>query len=78
MEDRKVIEAYASVLRGLRKENSLSQEKLALESGLHPTYISHLETAKKQPTLSVIFRICEHLSCTPSEFLKKLENVLNQ
>lgn len=78
MEDRQIIEAYARTLRELRKANSLSQEKLALETGLHPTYVSHLETAKKQPSLSVIFRLCEHLDIAPSQFFGKVEVYLNQ
>ncbi|SMD31800.1 Helix-turn-helix [Reichenbachiella faecimaris] len=73
MEDKQIIAAYSKTLKKLRIEKSISQEKLAFKAGLHPTYISLLETGKRQPSLSVIFRIAKELGYLPNEFVKKIE-----
>ncbi|MEP3387213.1 MAG: helix-turn-helix transcriptional regulator [Reichenbachiella sp.] len=73
MEDKQIIAAYSKTLKKLRMEQSISQEKLAFKAGLHPTYISLLETGKRQPSLSVIFRIAKELGHLPNEFVKKIE-----
>lgn len=52
--DSALIEAFATVLRDVRKKKGLTQEALAHDAGVDRTFIGLLETAKRQPTLSVI------------------------
>jgi transcriptional regulator with XRE-family HTH domain len=45
---------FGEILREYRTRADLSQEKLALESGLDRTFISLLERGLRQPTLCVL------------------------
>ena len=57
--DTALIEAFAKVLRDARKGKGLTQEALAHEAGVARTFIGLLESAKRQPTLSVICAIAK-------------------
>jgi len=61
------------ILRTLRLEKGLSQEELAIDSGLDRTYISLLERGLRKPTLSTIFKIADVLKVPPSSIVKELE-----
>lgn len=71
--------AFAKVIRRLRLEKNLSQEKLAFEADLHRTYISQLERGLKSPSLQTVYKISKVLGISLSELmllvLKELENV---
>jgi transcriptional regulator with XRE-family HTH domain len=54
-------ERFASNLRRYRAAARLSQEQLAEKSGLHPTEISRLERAVRDPRLSTIARVARGL-----------------
>ena len=54
-------ERFASNLRRYRAAAKLSQEQLAEKSGLHPTEISRLERAVRDPRLSTIARVARGL-----------------
>ncbi len=64
--------AFGGVLRELRKKKELSQESLALESGLDRTFISLLERGLRQPSLSTIFTISSALGIAPHDMVKKV------
>lgn len=57
----KLIKAFAKVLKRKRREAGLSQEELAFRSELSPSYISLLETANRQPTLTVLAELANCL-----------------
>jgi transcriptional regulator with XRE-family HTH domain len=59
--------ALGLAVRELRKRNGLSQEELALASGLHPTYLSGIERGLRNPTWRSLGRICEALKVPMSE-----------
>jgi transcriptional regulator with XRE-family HTH domain len=52
---------FAANLRRLRKEAGMSQEDLADRTGLHPTEISRLERAAREPRLGTIVRLARGL-----------------
>ena len=54
----------------------MSQEKLAFDVGLDRTYISHLESNKKSPTVDTLFKICRALKVPISEILARVERAL--
>jgi len=60
-------------LRKARLKAGLSQEELAVQAGVHRTYISLLERNKKSPTLNVLFRICDALNVSPSRLIARVE-----
>lgn len=54
----------------LRKERGMSQEQLALESGLARSYLGGVERGQRNIALLNIVRLSEALGCTPSELMK--------
>jgi transcriptional regulator with XRE-family HTH domain len=70
--------AISITLKELRFQSNLSQEKLAHQCDIDRTYISLLERGKRKPTLHMIFKICDKLNILPSEFIKKVEALINQ
>jgi len=65
--------AYAQVLREKRKAAGLSQEELAFRTELSMSYISFLETCRRQPTLTVMDAICRELGMSLADFLSDVE-----
>lgn len=59
------------VIRLRRESLGLSQEDLALECGLHRTYISQLERGRKSPTLRTLVLIAKALGCEPAELVRQ-------
>jgi len=68
-----VIETFGNVLRELRDENNISQEKLAEYCDLDRTYISLLERGLRQPTITTIFKLAKALNISPSALIEKVE-----
>jgi transcriptional regulator with XRE-family HTH domain len=54
-------EQFARNLRRLREAAGLSQEQLAHRTELHPTEISRLERAVREPRLGTILRLAQGL-----------------
>jgi transcriptional regulator with XRE-family HTH domain len=52
---------FAANLRRYRAAANLSQEQLAEKTGLHPTEISRLERAVREPRLGTIARLAKGL-----------------
>lgn len=48
-------------IQRLRRERGWSQEDLALESGIHRTYISGIERCVRNPTLNILERLATTL-----------------
>ena len=69
-----VIEIFGNVLREMRDDNHISQEKLAEYCDLDRTYISLLERGLRQPTITTIFKLAKALNISPSELIAKVEH----
>jgi transcriptional regulator with XRE-family HTH domain len=54
-------------IRKLRTEVELSQETLGLRSEIHPTWISHIESGRVNPTWGNVRRIATGLDVTLPE-----------
>ena len=65
--------AYARTLREKRKAANLSQEELAFRTDLSMSYISFLETCRRQPTLTVMDAICRALELSLTDFIREVE-----
>jgi transcriptional regulator with XRE-family HTH domain len=48
-------------IRQLRRERRLSQEALGLRADIHPTWVSHLESGRVNPTWGNVRRIAKAL-----------------
>jgi len=68
-----LIEALSVELKARRLELGWSQEDLAGASELDRPYISVMEVGKKQPTLSVLFRLAEALGLSFEELAARIE-----
>lgn len=65
----------SKAIRQLRKEIRLSQEALGLRAGIHPTWISHIESGRVNPTWGNVRRIADGLE-VPMPRLAALAEVL--
>ena len=66
-------------IRKLRQEGNLSQEALGNRADIHPTWISHIESGRINPTWGNVRRIAkglkvplEQLAALAEEFERKL------
>lgn len=65
--------AFGKVLRELRKGRQLSQESLALESGMERNYVSLLELGRNSASVKMIFRLAPALGVSVAEFMGMVE-----
>jgi transcriptional regulator with XRE-family HTH domain len=62
-------------IRELRTELQLSQEALGLRSEIHPTWISHLESGRVNPTWGNVRRIASGLLVSLPELAARAEDL---
>ena len=65
--------AFGQVLRELRKRQNLSQERLALESGMERNYVSLLELGRNSASVKMIFKIAPVLGVSVADFMTLVE-----
>lgn len=71
-------QAFGQVLRELRVEAGLSQEKLAEASDCTRPYVSYLESGRYSPSLSILFRLAAALRIAPAVLIERAEARLRQ
>ncbi|RYE43856.1 MAG: XRE family transcriptional regulator [Hyphomicrobiales bacterium] len=69
-----LMSALASELKQRRSELELTQEDLAGRCELDRPYISLIEVARKQPTLSVLYKLAEALELPLGEFMGRVQD----
>jgi transcriptional regulator with XRE-family HTH domain len=69
-----VHEGLGNAIRRLRLEQDITQEDLAHLSGLHPAYVGHIETGRRNPTLMNLLRIADGLSVELWELMQLAES----
>lgn len=72
----RVGKAFGIALREAREAKEITQEELASRASYGPNYISLLETAKRQPTISSILALERALSLSPGELVKRTHAAL--
>ena len=65
----------ARAIRRARAERGISQEELAHRAGIHPTWISHLESGRNNPSWASVKRICRALDIRISELAALAEEL---
>jgi transcriptional regulator with XRE-family HTH domain len=56
----------------LRRDRGLSQEELAHRAGIHQTYLSGVETGKRNPSILVLERIAKALNADVEQLTSKI------
>jgi CheY-like chemotaxis protein/DNA-binding XRE family transcriptional regulator len=69
-------EAFGIVIRRLRRERNLSQDKLSMASCLDRKFISNIEGGKQQPSLVSIFALTSALNTSASSIIFETEFIL--
>lgn len=64
----------AKAIRKLRTEGKLSQEALGERAGIHPTWISHIESGRINPTWGNVRRIARGLKVPLSRLAQLAED----
>ncbi|KXF91432.1 XRE family transcriptional regulator [Phaeobacter inhibens] len=57
-------------IQRIRREKDLSQEEVAHRADIHQTYLSGVETGKRNPSILVLERIAKALGVDVSEIFK--------
>jgi transcriptional regulator with XRE-family HTH domain len=68
--------AFAKVIRQQRLAKHVSQEHLAHEAGLHPTYVGLIERGLRNPTLDTGHALARALDTTLSRLIWEAERTL--
>jgi transcriptional regulator with XRE-family HTH domain len=78
MRTRKVAIAFGRVLREVRLQKGLSQDRLASLCDFDRTYPSLLERGLRSPTLAMIFRLSQALDINPSLLVTRTQDELRR
>lgn len=62
-------------IKRLRAERGLSQEEVGLRAGIHPTWISHIESGRNNPAWGSVRRIAGALGVRLSELAALAEEL---
>lgn len=71
-QDRRELLEFGKRVRARRKDLRLSQEQLGERSGLHRTYVGHVERGEVNPTLRNVLLLAEALETDASELVRGL------
>jgi DNA-binding XRE family transcriptional regulator len=62
--------AFSAALKEARRNSQVTQDMLAYQSGISRTTIARIESGKIQPSISVLFHLCDGLGIKPEELIK--------
>lgn len=62
-------------LKALRAEKGVSQEKLALSTGIDCRYMSDIENGRRNVSLEIIEKLAAFFEMSASTFVQKIESV---
>lgn len=60
-------------IRALRAQRNVSQEKLALETGIGRRYMSDIENGRRNVSLEIIEKLAAYFGMSASELVKNIE-----
>lgn len=66
-----ITEKVGQRIKGLRREQGISQEKLALKAEIDRTYLAGVEQGKRNPSIKSLEKIINELDLSFGEFLRK-------
>lgn len=66
-ESKAIAQQVGARIRQLRTERGMSLEKLALECGMNPAFLGHVERGLRCPTVYTLARVCGGLGVSLAE-----------
>jgi transcriptional regulator with XRE-family HTH domain len=67
--------ALGRAIRETRTERGLSQEQVALDAGMEPSWLSHIESGRRNPSWGTIQRIAQALGVRVSSLALRAEEI---
>jgi transcriptional regulator with XRE-family HTH domain len=61
--------SLGNAIRNLRKAGGLTQRSLATRVGVSPTYLSHVEAGRREPSVTLLRGLARELAVPPGIFL---------
>lgn len=68
-----LLQALGIALKERRSELGLTQEDVAGAAEIDRPYVTLIESASKQPTVSVLWRLAAAVELTPEEFVARVD-----
>ncbi len=68
--------ALGRALREAREAKGLSQEELALRTGVHRVYIGGIERGKRNPTVAAIAKLADEIGTPVDEILHRAQQLV--
>jgi transcriptional regulator with XRE-family HTH domain len=65
--------ALGRAVRAIRREQGITQERLANDTGLQQTWISHIERGRRNPSWSNVVRLADGLGVSPAKLVQQAE-----
>ena len=69
----KIKQEFGLVIKELRLQKGISQERLALDAGIDRTYIGHIEKGVRNVSIEIIEKLAEYFQIPISEIFKRIE-----
>lgn len=70
--EKQFLDALAKRIAQLRKSKVMTQEKLAAEADIDRVALANIETGKRRPTVTTVYRISRALNVSVDELFRKL------
>jgi XRE family transcriptional regulator, regulator of sulfur utilization len=74
--DAELAQAFGVAVRALRTERRITQESLAHLAGVERSHMGKVERGQHMPTLALIFKIANALSCSTAVVMSATEDQL--
>ena len=68
MSNEEMLLYVAQAIRIIRKQKKISQMELCLRAGMSQSFLTGIETGKKEPSAMTLIRIARALEVSPREF----------
>jgi transcriptional regulator with XRE-family HTH domain len=70
--EKQFLDALAKRIAALRKSKGMTQERLASEADIDRVALANIETGKRRPTVTTVYRISMALDVKTDEIFKNL------
>lgn len=70
--EKQFVQAFGKRVAKLRSEKRLSQEELADRANLHAVAITYIETGKRKPGITSIYKLARGLGVSVSELFRDM------